>query len=69
MDWLAAKKEGAPSTMEFSYGSLEKFLQFLGQRADEAIRRDNKTGCDEGAKRANVERRGWNSLGPLEPFV
>ena len=37
-DWLTAKKaETASSTMDFYQGSLRKFLQYLGQRADETI--------------------------------
>ena len=37
-DWLMAKKaEAASSTMDFYQTSLRKFVQFLGQRADEPI--------------------------------
>jgi len=37
-DWLMAKKaETASSTMDFYQTSLRKFVQFLGQRADEPI--------------------------------
>ena len=37
-DWLTTKKaEIAASTMDFYQGSLGKFLQFLGQRADEPM--------------------------------
>ncbi len=37
-DWLAAKRaETALSTMTFYQGSLNKFLQFLGRRADEPM--------------------------------
>ena len=37
-DWLMAKKaETASSTMDFYQTSLRKFVQFLGQRADEFI--------------------------------
>jgi len=37
-DWLKAKDaETAPSTMTFYRGSLNKFVQFLGNRFDEPI--------------------------------
>src|SRR6516165_2007242 len=37
-DWFDAKKaETAPSTMTFYRTSLAKFLQFLGQRSDNAM--------------------------------
>jgi site-specific recombinase XerD len=42
-DWLKAKEaETARTTMIFYRGSLNKFLQFLGNRSDEPIREITK---------------------------